>query len=79
MGPVFHKTESKKMAILIHKPNKEYQNFLKDFYVVGKLTPVIDKQYSLNQVSDAISYLGEGHAKGKVVASVEINIIKQSL
>jgi len=34
------------MAILIHKPNKEDQNFLKDLYVVGKLTPVIDKQYS---------------------------------
>ena len=67
------------MVILIHKPNKKDQNFLKDLYVIGKLTPVIDKQYSLNQVSDAISYLGEGHAKGKVVVSVENNINKQSL
>lgn len=71
LGPVFNKTERKKMAILLHKPSKEDQNFLKDLYTAGKLVPVIDREYSLNQVPEAIDYLGEGKTKGKVVVCVE--------
>jgi NADPH:quinone reductase-like Zn-dependent oxidoreductase len=33
----------------------------------GKLTPVIDRRYPLNQVPDAVRYLAEGHARGKIV------------
>ena len=36
----------------------------------NNLLPVIDKRYNLNQVKKAISYLGEGHAKGKISVSV---------
>ncbi|WOD64892.1 NAD(P)-dependent alcohol dehydrogenase (plasmid) [Niallia taxi] len=71
LGPIINKTERKKMAILLHKPSKEDQNFLKDLYTAGKLVPVIDREYSLNQVPEAIDYLGEGNAKGKVVVCVE--------
>jgi len=38
----------------------------------GKVTPVIDRSYkSLGEVKDALEYLEEGHARGKVVIDVE--------
>jgi NADPH:quinone reductase-like Zn-dependent oxidoreductase len=37
----------------------------------GKVAIVIDRRYPLSQVPEALRYLGEGHAKGKVVVIVE--------
>ena len=37
----------------------------------GKLTPVIDRTYKLSETPDALRYLEEGHARGKVVITVE--------
>jgi len=37
----------------------------------GKVKLVIDKRYSLSETAEALRYLGEGHAKGKVVITVE--------
>ena len=37
----------------------------------GKLKPVIDRTYKLGEVPDAIRYLEQGHARGKVVITVE--------
>jgi NADPH:quinone reductase-like Zn-dependent oxidoreductase len=37
----------------------------------GKLNPVIDRTYKLDQVPEAIRYLEEGHARGKVVITVD--------
>ncbi|PGZ89910.1 NAD(P)-dependent alcohol dehydrogenase [Bacillus sp. AFS029533] len=71
LGPLISKTESKNMSILVHKPNKTDQNFLMELFVADKLVPVIDRRYSLSQVAEAIRYLGEGHAKGKVIICVE--------
>ena len=71
MGRLIHSKENKKMGLLIHKPSKEDQDFLRDLYVAGKLVPIIDKRYSLSQVSEAINYLGEGQAKGKVIVCIE--------
>ncbi len=70
LGPMINKNESKKMAILAHKPNKDDQDLLKELFMTGKLVPVIDRRYSLSQVPEAIRYLGEGHAKGKLVVCV---------
>jgi len=43
---------------------------LKQLIEAGKLTPVIDKTYPLSQAADAIRYLEQGHARGKVVLTV---------
>jgi NADPH:quinone reductase-like Zn-dependent oxidoreductase len=43
---------------------------LKELIEVGKLTPVVDRAYPLNEVPMAIRYLEEGHARGKVVIMV---------
>ena len=70
-GPKINKKESKKMAILVHKPNQKDQDYLKELFVEGKLVPIIDKKYSLGDTGEAIRYLAEGHAKGKVIVSME--------
>jgi NADPH:quinone reductase-like Zn-dependent oxidoreductase len=36
----------------------------------GKITPVIDRAYPLSEVPEAIGYLEEGHARGKIVITV---------
>jgi len=46
---------------------------MKELIEAGKVTPVIDRRFPLRDVADAIRYLGEGHAKGKVVIIVEHN------
>lgn len=71
IGPLISKMEGKNMKILVHKPNKQDQNLLQELFADGKVNPVIDRRYSLGQVAEAIKYLGEGHAKGKVVIIVE--------
>jgi NADPH:quinone reductase-like Zn-dependent oxidoreductase len=65
------KTERKKITILIHKPNRIDQKFISELFEAGKLIPVIDKRYSLSEVEEAIRYLGEGNAKGKVIVVVD--------
>ena len=42
-----------------------------DFCQAAKISTVIDRRYRLSEVPEALRYLGEGHAKGKVVAMVE--------
>jgi NADPH:quinone reductase-like Zn-dependent oxidoreductase len=59
-----------KMVSFTVKPNKEDLLFLKQLIEAGKLTPVIDTTYPLAEVPEAIRYLEEGHARGKVVISV---------
>jgi NADPH:quinone reductase-like Zn-dependent oxidoreductase len=52
-------------------PNKkDSMALLRELLEAGKLTPVIDRTYPLGEVSEAIRYLEEGRARGKVVISV---------
>jgi NADPH:quinone reductase-like Zn-dependent oxidoreductase len=43
---------------------------LKELIEAGKVTPVIDRTYSLSEVPEAIRYLEAGHARGKIVIGV---------
>jgi len=61
---------SQKLGTFLAKPNKEDLQFLKELIEAGKVTPVIDRTYSLSEVPEAIRYLEEGHARGKVVITV---------
>jgi NADPH:quinone reductase-like Zn-dependent oxidoreductase len=52
-------------------PDKKNQMVvLKQLIETGKLRPVIDRTYSLGEVPEAIRYLEEGHAQGKVIITV---------
>lgn len=46
---------------------------LKELLAAGKLKPVIDRRYRLSETAEAIGYLEEGHARGKVVITLESN------
>jgi NADPH:quinone reductase-like Zn-dependent oxidoreductase len=59
-----------KLRPFVVSPKFEDLVALKDLIESGKVTPVIDRAYSLSQVAEAIRYLEEGHAQGKVVISV---------
>jgi len=72
LGPWISMTGSKKMGILMHKPNKDLA-FIKELLEAGKVVPVIDRRYPLSEVPEALRYFGKGHAKGKVVITLEHN------
>lgn len=67
LGPLLSSKSGKKMCNLLMKPVKKDLVFMKDLIEMGKVKPVIDKRYSFNETADAIRYLEEGHARGKVV------------
>ncbi len=54
----------------VSMPKNEDLVVLKELIESGKVTPVIDKTYGLSEVPEAFGYLGEGHARGKVVITV---------
>lgn len=62
---------SKKMCGFMAKLNKKDLVSLKDLLAAGKIVPVIDRRYPLRDVAEALRYIEEGHAKGKVVITME--------
>ena len=58
-------------VMLLAKLNKQDLTILGDLMRAGKVTPVIDRRYRLNEVPAAIRYSEEGHARGKIVVSME--------
>jgi len=67
--------DKKRMRVLVHKPNHDDQLVWKELIEAGQVVPVIDRRYSLNDAAQAISYLGEGRVKGKVVVCLEPRIV----
>jgi NADPH:quinone reductase-like Zn-dependent oxidoreductase len=61
---------SQKLGTFVNKENHEDLLVLGELIESGKITPVIDKTYPLSEVPEAIRYLEEGHARGKVVITV---------
>jgi NADPH:quinone reductase-like Zn-dependent oxidoreductase len=55
------------------RPNQKDLTFLKELFEAGKVVPVIDRWYPLSETAEAIRYLEAGHARGKVVITVEQN------
>jgi len=67
-------TGNKRIGLGMWKPNKkEDLAFLAELFEAGKVKPVIDRRYPLSEVPEALRYLEEGHAKGKVVITMECN------
>jgi NADPH:quinone reductase-like Zn-dependent oxidoreductase len=62
---------SQEMGMMMADANQKDLTILADMMQSGKLKPVIDRTYKLSEVPAAIAYLEEGHARGKVVITVE--------
>ena len=60
----------RQLGVLTAKPKQEDLIYLKGLTEAGRVKPVIDKRYPLNETAQALRYLGEGHARGKVVITV---------
>src|SRR5437016_9351130 len=74
LGSWVSMTGSKKIGLMeTANPNKKDLLFIKELLEAGKVVPVIDRRYTLREVPEAIRYLEAGHAKGKVVITVEQN------
>ena len=62
---------SRKLTGLFARMNSQDLKIIAEFIASGKVRSVIDRRYSLAEVPEAIRYLEEGHARGKVVIRVE--------
>ena len=70
-GPKILKEEGKKLGLLIWKPNrKEDIDFLLELIESGKVSPVIDRSFSLSETAAAFKHFIEGHPLGKVIIKV---------
>jgi NADPH:quinone reductase-like Zn-dependent oxidoreductase len=63
-------TGVKNMGVMIANINQKDLLFLAEMLTSGKMKSVIDKCYPLSETADALRYLEEGHARGKVVITV---------
>jgi NADPH:quinone reductase-like Zn-dependent oxidoreductase len=61
---------SQKMAFFIAKFTREDLGELKDLIEAGKVKPLVERAYPLNQISEAMRHLGTGHAQGKIVVTM---------
>ena len=71
LGPLISLFGKQRMGSLTSTPNQKDLQFMKELLESGKIKPVIDRRYPLSEVPEAIRYVEEGHAKGKVVIVVE--------
>jgi NADPH:quinone reductase-like Zn-dependent oxidoreductase len=71
LGPRIRKTKGKDLRVLAVQRNRKDLEEIAELCEAGTVAPVIDRRYPLAQVPEALRYLGEGRAKGKVVITVE--------
>jgi NADPH:quinone reductase-like Zn-dependent oxidoreductase len=64
---------TQEMSMMLAEMNKKDLTILADLIQAGKVKPVIDRTYTLSQLPEALRYLEEGHARGKVVITVGDN------
>jgi NADPH:quinone reductase-like Zn-dependent oxidoreductase len=62
---------SQQMGMMLAELNQKDLTILADMMQAGTVKPVIDRTYPLSQIADAIRYLEQGHARGKVIITVE--------
>jgi NADPH:quinone reductase-like Zn-dependent oxidoreductase len=78
IGPVDHLVKVRLASIggspsattFVAKLTKEDMVVLQGLLEAGTVAPVLDRQYALSEIPDALTYLGDGHAQGKVVVTV---------
>jgi NADPH:quinone reductase-like Zn-dependent oxidoreductase len=61
---------SQRVVFFISKENNQDLVVLRELLAAGTVTPLVERSYPLSQAADALGYLGEGHAQGKLVITV---------
>ena len=70
MGPILSKKGGQQLRVENHNTEKKDLEDLRDLVEAEKLTAHIDKRYTLSEVPEAMAYLEEGHARGKIVITM---------
>lgn len=70
LGPLIKRTMGKNVRLLIVQPNRQDLIAVTELCQTGKIFPVIDKQFRFDEVPDAMRYVSEGRAQGKVVITL---------
>ena len=70
MGSMMSETGGKTMGGVSAKRSQQDLVFIKELFEAGKVKSVIDRRYPLSEAAEALRYLGEGHAKGKIVVTM---------
>jgi NADPH:quinone reductase-like Zn-dependent oxidoreductase len=73
LGPWMRRATGKDIRVLAVQRNQRDLLAITELCEAGKIVPVIDRRYPLREVPEALRYLGEGHAKGKVVITLDEN------
>jgi NADPH:quinone reductase-like Zn-dependent oxidoreductase len=71
MGSMMSESGGRKMTSVSTKRNQNDLIFMKELFEAGKVKSIIDRQYPLSEAAEALRYLGEGHARGKIVITLE--------
>ena len=71
LGSWMSEKGGKKLGGFTARASQKDLVMLKELLDAGKVVPVIDRRYSLSEAAEALRYLGAGHARGKVVITVE--------
>jgi len=69
-GPVLGRAGRKSIRLLAVRLGVQHLDPLVEFIQAGRIATVIDRRFPLSEVPEALRYLGEGHAKGKVVVTI---------
>ena len=71
LGPWIRRSTAKNLRMLVVPQNRRDLISITELCEAGKVVPVIDRRYPLSEVPEALRYVGEGRAKGKVVITLE--------
>ena len=71
IGPLIKRITGKNVRLLVIPQNRKDLLAITELWESGKVVPVIDRQYPFSEVPEALRYVSEGRAKGKVVITVE--------
>ncbi|MCK5204349.1 MAG: zinc-binding dehydrogenase, partial [Desulfobacterales bacterium] len=71
MGSMMSETGGRKMRGVRAKQSQNDLVYIKELFEAGKVKSVIDRRYPLSEAAEALRYLGEGHARGKIVITLE--------
>jgi NADPH:quinone reductase-like Zn-dependent oxidoreductase len=72
LGPLISTVSKKNICIVSLKPNKDL-DYMNELFEAGKIRPVIDGHYKLDEVPEALKFFSVGSHEGKVVIAVEHN------
>lgn len=64
------KTEGKKIRSFLANINQKDLTYVKELFESNEVKPVIARRYPLSEAAEALRYLGEGHARGKIVITL---------